>query len=78
MERLYPPEFPNLILRGGALHEGMVVSELGVYGVCLSDTATGTIVRQDVCGHLLRSKISTVLDGGVASGRAVLDSPLLM
>lgn len=77
MERLYPPAYSNVVFRDSKMMEGDVVSELGVFGYCLSDTATGTVVEEGVAGHLLRSKFKNVLDGGVASGRAVLDSPLL-
>lgn len=77
MERLYPPAYPNLILRESQIVEGDVVSELGVFGFCLSDVKTREIVVDGVAGHLLRSKLRDVLDGGVASGRAVLDSPFL-
>ena len=63
-------------MRGDTLHDGAVVSELGVFGVCLSNVKTGEVVMNDVAGHLLRSKFEGVLDGGVAAGRAVLDSPL--
>ena len=76
MERLYPPTYPNLILRNSKIIEGDVVSEFGVFGHCLSDTKAGVVVHEGVAGHLLRSKLANVLDGGVASGRAVLDSPL--
>jgi len=56
---------------------GSVVSELGVFGTCLSDNTPGAdaVVHSDAPGTLLRTKLSHVLDGGVAAGRAVLDSP---
>ena len=70
--------YRNTILRGGDAQAGTVVSELGVFGACLSDTVNNEIVANDTLGTLLRTKLSHVLDGGVASGRAVLDSPLAL
>ena len=36
-----------------------------------------TIFLNNYCGYLLRTKLTGVDEGGVASGYAVLDSPLL-
>eukprot|EP00041_Stephanoeca_diplocostata_P031099 m.960387 g.960387 ORF g.960387 m.960387 type:complete len:521 (+) comp23886_c3_seq2:363-1925(+) len=74
MSLIKPPLYRNSILRGGNIATGAVVSELGIYGVCISHRTRG-ILFENTAGHLLRTKFADVLDGGVASGRAVLDSP---
>ena len=54
---------------------GEVLSEMGIYSTYLSN---GTeILLDSPVGHLLRTKIDGVDEGGVASGFAVLDSPRL-
>lgn len=55
--------------------EHHVVSELGVFGVMLTDG--DSIVTNSAPGVLLRTKPQGFRDGGVAAGVAVLDSPLL-
>ena len=51
------------------------VSELGVFGLHIQD---GDVeVANITAGFLLRTKAAGVQDGGVAAGRAVLDSPYL-
>lgn len=53
-----------------------IVIELGCYGFILADNEA--IYKNDAGGYLLRSKGVHVEDGGVASGRALMDSPLLI
>ena len=75
MKLIQPPVFQNTLLRKGEVIVTNVVSELGIYGIWLSD---GDIVHLNECGgHLLRTKTSQSNEGGVAAGFAVLDSPLL-
>jgi len=76
MDRIVPPSVPIHTLREGQLNSTLGVSELGIYGLFLSDG--DTIVENKAGGHLLRTKVSTVDDGGVAAGVAVLDSPYLV
>jgi len=52
------------------------VSELGIYGLFLSDGEK--VIINSSGGHLLRTKVATIEDGGVAAGVAVLDSPYLI
>jgi glutathione synthase len=75
MERLRPVKVRNVLVRGGVSQEAEIVSELGVYGVHI--TCDGSHVENEIAGTLLRSKLATEDDGGVAAGVAVLDSPLL-
>eukprot|EP00040_Diaphanoeca_grandis_P030439 m.179912 g.179912 ORF g.179912 m.179912 type:complete len:489 (-) comp31993_c0_seq1:38-1504(-) len=79
MDLIQPPQnYSNMLLRQGAISSGFVVSELGIFGCCLSDSATKQVVNNSVCGTLLRTKFSDVIDGGVSAGHAVLDSPWLV
>lgn len=75
MERLRPVKVQNTLVRDGAWQEAEIVSEFGVYGVHV--TCDGGHVENDMGGTLLRSKLATQDDGGVAAGVAVLDSPSL-
>ncbi|KAJ3318674.1 Glutathione synthetase [Blyttiomyces sp. JEL0837] len=75
MDLIRSPTLRNIMVRNGELIEADVVSELGIYGIWLSD---GNVVHVNECGgHLLRTKSSASHEGGVAAGFAVLDSPLL-
>ncbi|KAJ2256345.1 Glutathione synthetase [Coemansia sp. RSA 455] len=77
MDLIRAPGFRNVLLRNGQLVASEVVSELGIYGVWVSDT-NGDVVINRSGGHLLRTKASDVYEGGVAAGFAVIDSPLLI
>ncbi|TPX72981.1 glutathione synthase [Spizellomyces sp. 'palustris'] len=76
MDLIRPPPLENIMVRQGRLIKGEVVSELGIYGLWVSD---GSVVHMnETGGHLLRTKASSSHEGGVAAGFAVLDSPLLI
>ncbi|KAJ2878371.1 Glutathione synthetase [Coemansia aciculifera] len=77
MDLIRAPGFKNILLRNGQLVASEVVSELGIYGVWVSDNS-GDVVINRSGGHLLRTKASDVYEGGVAAGFAVIDSPLLI
>ncbi|KAJ2874838.1 Glutathione synthetase [Coemansia aciculifera] len=77
MDLIRAPVFKNILLRNGQLVASEVVSELGIYGVWVSDNS-GDVVINRSGGHLLRTKASDVYEGGVAAGFAVIDSPLLI
>ena len=75
MELIRPPRLVNWMMRRRELVETEVLSELGVYGIWVSD---GPLVHlNESGGHLLRTKTSSSHEGGVAAGFAVLDSPFL-
>eukprot|EP00123_Amoebidium_parasiticum_P013943 comp22238_c0_seq1/m.32801 comp22238_c0_seq1/g.32801 ORF comp22238_c0_seq1/g.32801 comp22238_c0_seq1/m.32801 type:complete len:470 (-) comp22238_c0_seq1:524-1933(-) len=76
MDRIVPPPVPGYIVRDHKTMSTHMVSELGIFGVCISKN--GQVLASRAVGHLLRSKPSTVDDGGVAAGVAVLDSPCLV
>ncbi|CAG9762266.1 unnamed protein product [Ceutorhynchus assimilis] len=79
MERIMPPVSTGYIIRPGGsklpqLSE--MVSELGIFGVVIGDSQKIMVNRQ--VGHMLRTKISTADEGGVAAGFGALDSPYLI
>ncbi|KAF9978062.1 hypothetical protein BGZ73_003802 [Actinomortierella ambigua] len=76
MDIIRPPVTKNVLLRNGELTRADVVSELGVYGLYLHDGKQPR--RNDVGGHLLRTKTVDSNEGGVAAGFAVIDSLLLV
>ncbi|RKP22479.1 hypothetical protein SYNPS1DRAFT_25761 [Syncephalis pseudoplumigaleata] len=55
-----------------------VVGELGIYGVWLKQVHGSDLVLNEPVGHLLRTKSEDTQEGGVATGYAVIDSPLLV
>ncbi|KAK3302119.1 glutathione synthase [Chaetomium strumarium] len=74
MELITPPPVANTILRNGKLEHGGVISELGVYGTCLWDQKTGTVLHNAEAGYLLRTKGDKSEEGGVAAGYGCMDS----
>lgn len=78
MELITPPPVSNLILRNGKVEKGGVICELGVYGTCLWDQATGEIYHNEEAGYLLRTKGDKSEEGGVAAGFGCMDSCCLV
>ncbi|XP_076061731.1 glutathione synthetase-like isoform X2 [Oratosquilla oratoria] len=76
MDRIRPPILSNYVVRP---HEPVklidVVSELGIFGVIIG-TKDKIMVNKNA-GHMLRTKMSTVNEGGVAAGQGGLDSVYL-
>ena len=77
MERICPKAFGNYIVRNNHAAFAECSSELGTFAAFLGDDS-GNVKLNCFLGHLLRSKVATVEDGGVAAGVAVLDSPFLV
>ena len=77
MEKIEAATYKNLIVHIDFEKPRLldVVNELGVFGVFISD-GKNVIVNESV-GYLLRTKSTEHDDGGVAAGRAVLDSVCL-
>lgn len=75
MQRIKPVEHKAVMVRNGKHKEEDTLSELGVFGVYLK--VQGDIVVNECVGHLVRTKVSTSDEGGVAAGYAVLNSPYL-
>jgi len=53
-----------------------VVSELGIFGVVIGDSKN--ILVNEQVGHMLRTKVSSADEGGVAAGWGALDSVYLV
>jgi len=76
MDKIKPPTVVSTLIRLGQRVKLEVVSEVGIYGVFIG---TGDTVHYNVeGGHLVRTKGSSVNEGGVAAGYAYLDSPILV
>jgi len=78
MERVQAPIIKNYIVHIDfpAPQRSDVVTELGIYGYFLSDGREE--LENRAVGYLVRSKSIEHSDGGVCSGRAVLDSAYLI
>lgn len=74
MEIIIPPPVQNVILRNGALEQGGVICELGVYGTCLWDQVSKEVLHNEEAGYLLRTKGDKSEEGGVAAGFGSMDS----
>jgi len=78
MERIFPPISKGYMIRpGGPSPPELVdlVSELGIFGAVIGDK--NKILYNKQCGHMLRTKLSSANEGGVAAGLGALDSPYL-
>ncbi|KAJ8944943.1 hypothetical protein NQ318_013091 [Aromia moschata] len=78
MERIFPPLSKGYIVRPGGSDPPELcdmVSELGIFGVVIGDSRKILVNKQ--VGHMLRTKVSTANEGGVAAGLGALDSPYL-
>ncbi|KAH8272281.1 hypothetical protein KR044_006894 [Drosophila immigrans] len=79
MDLIHPPLSQGYMVRpAGDMPPQIVdmVSELGIFGVVIGDA--DNIVHNYQAGHMLRTKLSTANEGGVAAGLGALDSPYLI
>ncbi|XP_014476113.1 PREDICTED: glutathione synthetase-like isoform X2 [Dinoponera quadriceps] len=79
MDRLYPPVHRNYVVKPGSNAEPEtkeLISELGIFGVIIGSDKE--IIVNRLGGHMLRTKLSTDNEGGVASGLGACDSPFLI
>ncbi|XP_030504352.2 glutathione synthetase, chloroplastic [Cannabis sativa] len=72
MQRIFPTVFSTFLLRDGICHKDDAISELGIYGAYLRNKER--VIINEQCGYLMRTKVSSSDEGGVAAGFAVLDS----
>ncbi|XP_011048922.1 PREDICTED: glutathione synthetase, chloroplastic-like [Populus euphratica] len=72
MQRIFPTVSPTILVREGICHKDHAISELGVYGAYLRNKEK--VIVNEQCGYLMRTKVSSSNEGGVAAGFAVLDS----
>ncbi|KAF0896836.1 hypothetical protein E2562_028133 [Oryza meyeriana var. granulata] len=75
MQRIFPRASLTHLVQGGVCFEDLTISELGIYGAYLRNK--DKVVMNNQCGYLMRTKVSSSNEGGVAAGFAVLDSILL-
>ncbi|KAK4379003.1 hypothetical protein RND71_000865 [Anisodus tanguticus] len=76
MQRIFPKISCSILMREGIPHKEQTISELGVYGSYLRNKNEVLINQQ--AGYLMRTKVSSSNEGGVAAGFAVLDSIYLV
>ncbi|KAG4084574.1 glutathione synthase [Neocallimastix lanati (nom. inval.)] len=76
MDLIRPEVQDSTIIRDGKAEDFKVISELGIYGIYLSNAEDQSVINTQG-GYLLRTKSSTSNEGGVASGYGCLNSPLL-
>lgn len=77
MERIFPKENAAVLLRNSRTSSGFTISELGMFITSLFD-GEGKEILNKHAGHLLRTKLSSTDEGGVATGFSVVSSPLLI
>ncbi|XP_057654245.1 glutathione synthetase-like isoform X2 [Diorhabda carinulata] len=79
MEKIFPPIIKGYMIRPGTEHPPPItdmVSELGIFGVIMGDSTR--IISNRQVGHMLRTKVESADEGGVAAGLGALDSPYLI
>jgi len=76
MQRICPRPQAAILTRNGVPTIGECVSEFGFYSVFVGDEKT--VHMSEHAGHLVRSKLEGVDEGGVAAGYAVISSPFLV
>lgn len=76
MQRIFPKISHSILMREGIPHKEQTISELGIYGSYLRNK-TEVLINQQA-GYLMRTKVSSSNEGGVAAGFAVLDSIYLV
>ncbi|NP_001313214.1 glutathione synthetase, chloroplastic [Nicotiana tabacum] len=76
MQRIFPTVSHSILMREGIPHKEQTISELGIYGTYLRNEKEVLINQQS--GYLMRTKVSSSNEGGVAAGFAVLDSIYLV
>ncbi|WOL04530.1 glutathione synthetase, chloroplastic [Canna indica] len=72
MQRIFPTASLAFLVREGLWLQDNAISELGIYGAYLR--SNDKVIMNDQCGYLMRTKVSSSNEGGVAAGFAVLDS----
>jgi glutathione synthase len=78
MERIFPPISRSYMIRPGGPSPPPIVdmvSELGIFGAIIG--SKDKIMYNQQVGHMLRTKVSSANEGGVAAGLGALDSVFL-
>ena len=72
MERIQAVQHATVLLTEGQARQGLGVSEVGRFGVCLAEGRT-LLINQDV-GYLVRTKAADENEGGVSAGYSCLNT----
>ncbi|KAH9754703.1 glutathione synthetase [Citrus sinensis] len=72
MQRIFPSVSLTFLMRDGICHKDHAISELGIYGAYLR--IKEKVIMNEQSGYLMRTKVASSNEGGVAAGFAVLDS----
>ncbi|KAI9084898.1 hypothetical protein K1719_033304 [Acacia pycnantha] len=75
MQRIFPANSTTYITRNGYCQKDQTISELGIFGAYLRNK--DKVIVNGQSGYLMRTKVSSSDEGGVAAGFAVLDSVYL-
>lgn len=75
MDIIQAPKASAHFLRDGNVIETDAIAELGTYAVLIAQDKK--VIKSEFAGHLLRSKMATSHETGVAAGFGVIDSPIL-
>jgi glutathione synthase len=84
MEKINPPLLNNFMMSSRGLYEGRVISELGIFGVCLwkrvqhGDSKQTEMVTELAPSWSLRTKDASVDEMSVVKGYGCFDSPALV
>ncbi|KZC07199.1 Glutathione synthetase [Dufourea novaeangliae] len=79
MDKIYPPIHNSYMVRpedNMNIKPQELVSELGIFGIIIADENNVHVNKQG--GHMLRTKLATANEGGVAAGLGACDSPFLV
>jgi len=77
MDKISPPIISNYMVRPGMEpYWAQCISELGIFGYIIG--TKDKIFDNEQVGHMLRTKLSHVNEGGVAAGLGALDSVFLV
>lgn len=75
MDIIQAPKVPSIFMRDGLVVHTEAIAELGTYTVSIFNGAK--LTKNEFVGHLLRSKMASSKETGVAAGFGVIDSPYL-
>jgi hypothetical protein len=84
MGKIVPPVLSNVLMSPRGMYEGDVISELGVFGVCLwrrvrdGEKARAEIVDELEPSWSFKTKDASVDEMSVVKGHGCFDSPMLV
>lgn len=82
MEKIRPPLLNGMLVSSAGVHEGSVISELGVFGSCIwrrhGDDAEVQVLSNEPCGWSFKTKAGYVDEMSVFKGFGCYDCPLLL